>query len=91
MSDHVCPGCSKPVTVWADDSGGVTVNFRCDNEACEWGKGPWDTDEPNQATVEERNGKHVVIYAGAVVGRHTAKYKAIEQRDRMNGATNDND
>jgi hypothetical protein len=32
--------------VWADLSGGITVNFRCPNEACPAGKAPWDTPEP---------------------------------------------
>jgi hypothetical protein len=43
---NTCPECHEPVTVWADSSGGITVNFRCDNAACKSGKPPWDTPEP---------------------------------------------
>lgn len=43
---NVCPECGDPVDVWADNSGGVTVNFACDNEACASGKGPFDTQRP---------------------------------------------
>ena len=42
-----CPTCGTEVTVWADRSGGVTVNFRCPNARCKAGKAPWDTPEPN--------------------------------------------
>jgi hypothetical protein len=38
----------------------------------------------SEATIEHRNGKWVVLYAGAVVGRHTAKYKAKQQADTLN-------
>ena len=38
-------------------------------------------------TIEERSGKWLVIVDGpngrAVVGRHTAKFRAREQRDRL--------
>jgi len=43
---NTCPECGGPVTVWADRSDGVTVNFRCPNVTCPSGKGPWDTPEP---------------------------------------------
>ena len=45
-TDNACPECGRPVQVWADRSGGVTVNFACDNAACASGKGPWDTERP---------------------------------------------
>lgn len=79
-----CPECEGPTLVWADSSGGITVNFRCDNIRCRSGKGPWDTDPP--ADIELRNGKWVVRYKTAVVGRHTAKFKAREQANLLNGA-----
>jgi hypothetical protein len=47
MSDS-CPECRGPVTVWPDRSGGVTVNFLCDNPACLSGKPPWDTPPPKK-------------------------------------------
>jgi hypothetical protein len=43
---NTCRVCGAPVTVWADRSGGVTVNFRCPTPTCTAGKGPWDTPEP---------------------------------------------
>lgn len=33
-----CPECSGPVVVTPDDSGGVTVDFWCDNPRCTSGK-----------------------------------------------------
>jgi hypothetical protein len=44
--ENTCPRCGGVATVWADNSDGVTVNFRCPNETCRAGKGPWDTPEP---------------------------------------------
>lgn len=43
---NLCPSCRRPVTVWADRSQDVTVNFRCGTADCPDGKGPWDTPEP---------------------------------------------
>ncbi len=44
--DNRCPECNGPVNVWADNSDGLTVNFRCLNFDCPSGKGPWDTPPP---------------------------------------------
>lgn len=44
-----CPACGGPVQVWADSSGGVTVNFACDNAGCSNGKPPWDTPRPSSS------------------------------------------
>ncbi len=41
----ICPGCGGPVTFSADDSDGVTVNFHCPNQPCEYGKHPTPNDE----------------------------------------------
>lgn len=39
----------------------------------------------HEATIEQaNNGKWVVRYCGTVVGRHTAKYKAQAQADKLN-------
>ena len=39
----------------------------------------------NFAYIERRDaGYWVVIYAGTVVGRHTAQYRAREQADELN-------
>lgn len=55
-----CPECGGPVEVWADRSGGVTVNFACPNPSCRSGKPPWDTPRPSwrvrQAVYEGRRG-----------------------------------
>ena len=45
---NTCPRCGGVVTVWADRSGGITVNFHCPNETCRAGKGPWDTPPPTE-------------------------------------------
>ena len=45
-----CPECGQPVQVWADRSGGVTVNFECLNVRCTSGKPPWDTPRPERAS-----------------------------------------
>lgn len=37
------------------------------------------------ATVEQRNGKWLVIYGTAIVGRYAAKYKALEHAAKLNG------
>jgi hypothetical protein len=43
-----------------------------------------ERDEP-LAKVEQRdNGKWVVVYRGTVVGRYTAKYKAVEHAQLLN-------
>lgn len=44
--ENRCPTCGGPVTVWADNSDGVTVNFECTNQKCAAGKPPWDTPKP---------------------------------------------
>ena len=46
MSTTECPTCDGPAVCWADNSDGLTVNFRCLNTRCKAGKGPWDTPEP---------------------------------------------
>ena len=38
----------------------------------------------SRAEIEQRGGRWVVLYAGAVVGRHTAKFRAVEQAARLN-------
>lgn len=44
-----CPECQSEVQVWADRSGGVTINFACDTPTCSSGKAPWDTPRPEEA------------------------------------------
>jgi hypothetical protein len=39
MTD-TCPGCHGPITYSADGSGGITVNFHCENPHCGYGKHP---------------------------------------------------
>lgn len=39
--------------MWADSSGGVTVNFACPNPDCLAGKGPWKTQEEDEDEGEE--------------------------------------
>ena len=51
-----CPECHQPVDVWADNSGGVTVNFRCHNASCPSGKPPWDT-APDEDTCPRCGGE----------------------------------
>jgi hypothetical protein len=46
VSENLCPRCGRPVQVWADRSGGTTINFACDNRKCTAGKAPWDTPRP---------------------------------------------
>jgi hypothetical protein len=71
--------------VWADQSGGITINYRCDNIRCRSGKGPWDTDPP--ADIEQRGANWHVRYRGIVVGSHVAKYEARHQANSFNAAT----
>ena len=48
-----------------------------------------DNSEPTRSTVtiEQRAGRWLVVLDSptgrAIVGRHTAKYRALEQRDRL--------
>jgi len=37
------------------------------------------------ATVERRGGRWIVVMHDAIVGRHSAKFRAIEQATRLNG------
>lgn len=59
-----CPECGQPAQVWADNSGGVTVNYACDNPECESGKGPWDTPRPTDdpAPVHYHWGQNIPGY-----------------------------
>jgi hypothetical protein len=50
VSENTCPECDGPAQVWADRSGGITVNFACDNPKCKSGKAPWDTPRPVEVT-----------------------------------------
>jgi hypothetical protein len=78
-----CPECGGPVLRWPDGSGGVTINFRCENIRCGSGKGPWDADPP--AEIEQRGPTWFVRYHGIVVGTHEAKHKARDQANSLNG------
>lgn len=70
MNEHItttqnkCPECDGPAEVWADASGGITVNFACDNPACGSGKAPWDTPRPETAIIL---GRPVKSRAGNVI------------------------
>ena len=44
---------------------------------------------PRTASVERRNDQWLVIYASAIVGRFTAKYKAVEYAAHYNRAADD--
>jgi len=51
LQESRCPECGGLVTVWADNSDGISVNFECLNARCTSGKGPWDTPRPESGSA----------------------------------------
>lgn len=47
LGGAACPGCSGPILVRPGDPNGITVDFKCDNTSCSFGK--WsDGDNPKE-------------------------------------------
>ena len=67
LQESRCPECGGLVTVWADNSDGISVNFECLNARCTSGKGPWDTPRPESGSATYAVGIALLVALPVVV------------------------